>query len=51
SAEEQGKSRPCAGGSAGNLRLELHGQPEESVEAVEGDVADVPHVGMPPDIH
>ncbi|RZR81588.1 hypothetical protein BHM03_00007844 [Ensete ventricosum] len=43
--------RPCAGSSAGNLRLELDGEAEESVKPVEGDVGDVPHVGGPPDLH
>ena len=43
---------PCAGGlGEGGLGLELGGHAAEAVEAVEGDVRDVAHVGGPPDLH
>jgi hypothetical protein len=43
---------PCAGGlGEGGLGLELGGHAAEAVEAVEGDVRDVAHVGRPPDLH
>lgn len=50
SSEEEGKP-PGAGGPARDLELELDRETEEPVEAVEGDVSDVPDVGRPPDLH
>jgi hypothetical protein len=35
----------------GGLGLEFGGHAAEAVEAVEGDVRDVAHVGGPPDLH
>lgn len=42
---------PRAGSSAGHIGLQLDGQAEESIEAVEGNVGDVADVPGPPNLH
>lgn len=42
---------PSAGDAAWHLDLELDGEAEEAMEAVEGDVRHVAHVRRPPDLH
>lgn len=42
---------PSAGSSSGNLRLELNGQTQEAVEAIESHVRHVADIGGPADLH
>lgn len=48
--EKDAKS-PCTGSSAGHIVLQLDGQAEKSIEAVEGHVGHVADVAGPPDLH
>ena len=44
-------SLPSTGNPSRDLNLELIGETEEAVEAVEGDMSDVLDVGWPSDLH
>lgn len=45
------KNLPSAGRSPGNFGFELNRQTEKAMEAIEGDMCHVSHIGRPPNLH